>query len=211
MGKYLILLVVFSFLLLPSFVLAIDSVVSIPAGTTRRINLYLRWGDTVDGSITVSGGILHKGVDVWITDSNGNTILDLGTVTDHTRIRFSGGFVRGNYELVLYNPSWVSDKTVTFSYNIYTDPLMHYNYEIIIVIVAIVAIAAVVYLRRRAKRIRIEKSRKCPSCGQTVSISKTKCPYCGFDIALSTQCKYCNTFYDRSLTKCPNCGAKTEK
>jgi len=187
-----------------------EQTVSIPAGATRSIALQLSWGDTVKGAISVSGGILHPGVEVRVTDPSGNTILDLGTVTDQTSFEFSGGFIRGAHKLSFINPSWVSQKTVTLTYEIETNPLMRYNYEIILVAGLVVGVATFLLLYKRAKRKRLENLRVCPNCSQKVPIQKTTCPYCGFDITRSIRCGYCNAFYDRSLPKCPNCGAESK-
>jgi hypothetical protein len=160
--------------------------------------------------ISVSGGILHPGVDISVIDPLGNTILNMGRVTDTTQIEFSGGFIRGSYELRLVNPSWLSEKTVTITYDVEINPLMHYNYEIIAVVSIMFLVTISVLLYRRAERKKKEKIRICPYCGQKTSIENTMCTFCGFDISRSVKCKYCNTFYDRSLPKCPNCGAKKE-
>jgi predicted RNA-binding Zn-ribbon protein involved in translation (DUF1610 family) len=162
----------------------------------------------VRGTISVSGGIFHEGVDIKVTDPLGNTILNLGTVTGNTAFEFSGGFIRGNYELSIFNPSWISSKTVTITYDVETGSLIRYNYEIIGIISVAIIIPVSALLYRRAKRKRMEKLRTCPQCGQKVPIEKTACPHCGFDISRSIRCKYCNTLYDRSLEKCPSCGAK---
>lgn len=73
----------------------------------------------------------------------------------------------------------------------------------------------VIYRYKKSKaeeeKQRMEKLRVCPYCGQKVSIEKSICPLCGFDITRSVRCKYCDTFYDRSLQKCPSCGAKQAK
>jgi predicted RNA-binding Zn-ribbon protein involved in translation (DUF1610 family) len=60
---------------------------------------------------------------------------------------------------------------------------------------------------KREKR-KMEKTRVCPFCNQSVPIEETVCPHCGFDVTRSVRCKYCSGFYDRYLAKCPNCGAK---
>jgi len=164
----------------------------------------------VKGAISVSGGILHPGVEVKVTDPLGKTILNLGIVTGDASIEFSGGFIRGAYQLSLVNPSWISEKTVTLAYDIETNPLMHYNYEIILITVLVVLVVTSLLLYKRAKRKKLENLRVCPYCGQRVPIEKTTCPYCGFDIIRSIRCKYCNSFYDRSLPECPNCGAKNK-
>lgn len=140
--------------LLPTFVLTSshEETFSIPAGTTRTVPFHLSWGDTVKGMISVSGGLLHQGVDVTVTDPSDNTILNLGTVTGYTSIDFSGGFIRGTYNLHLTNPSWLSKKTVLLAYDIETNPLMHYNYEIIGIVSVVAAVIISVLLYKRHKK-----------------------------------------------------------
>jgi len=213
MLRHCILYFVFVLLFLfPHFVFGVSrtETISVPAGTTRTITFQLSWGDTVKGVISVSGGILHPGVDISVTDPLGNTILNMGRVTGTTQIEFSGGFIRGSYELRIVNPSWLSEKTVTITYDLEINPLMHYNYEIIAVVSIMFLVTVSVLLYKRAERKKKEKIRICPYCGQKTSIENTMCTFCGFDISRSVKCKYCNTFYDHSLPKCPNCGAKKE-
>jgi RNA polymerase subunit RPABC4/transcription elongation factor Spt4 len=68
-----------------------------------------------------------------------------------------------------------------------------------------------VYVYEKRKIEKEKKWRVCPNCNQKVSIEKSICPFCGFDVTQSVRCKYCNAFYNRSLQICPNCGAKQSK
>lgn len=140
--------------LLPTFVLVSshEETFSIPAGTTRTVPFHLSWGDSVKGMISVSGGFLHQGVEVTVTDTSDDTIVNLGTVTGDASLEFSGEFIRGTYNLHLTNPSWLSEKTVILAYDIETNPLMHYNYEIIIGIVSIVAVVIISFLLYKSRK-----------------------------------------------------------
>jgi predicted RNA-binding Zn-ribbon protein involved in translation (DUF1610 family) len=199
--------------LLPALVFAFSQTetISVPAGTTRTLTFQLSWGDIVKGTISVSGGILHQGVNIIVVGPQGESVLNMGTVTDNAPFEFTGGFIRGGYELRIENPSWLTSKTVTVNYDIETNFWTHYNYEIIEVAIAIVVIVVSILLYKWVRRRSRERYRVCPSCGKRVAIQKSVCPHCGFDIAKSVRCQYCSASYDRFLEKCPNCGAKNEQ
>jgi predicted RNA-binding Zn-ribbon protein involved in translation (DUF1610 family) len=116
----------------------------------------------------------------------------------------------GHYENIFF---WVlDDNHFVGSYNV--KRVASYVLPLNVVGIALIGLGVLALFisanRMLSEKHKAEMSRKCPQCGQAVSINKTTCPYCGFDVTKSVRCKHCNALYDSSLYKCPNCGAKRE-
>lgn len=87
----------------------------------------------------------------------------------------------------------------------YVTPL---NITSIIVVVIGLVVSAISLFQYLQEKHKVERSRKCPQCGQIVKKDNPICPYCGFDVTKSIRCKHCNAIYSSSLFICPVCGAK---
>jgi len=128
----------------------------------RILVVNLDKGDKFEGSLSISGG---GGDDIsfWVTDPQGNTILDLGRVIRGKAFQFEAS-ASGGYALHFDNSfSIISYKVVTLSYDIKKAiipgvPAEATGIFIGLIMVVIVLIAAIGYLvarfRKRAAQAR---------------------------------------------------------
>jgi hypothetical protein len=113
-------------------------------------------GDNFEGSLSISGG-WGNDINFWVTDPQGNTILNLGRVSGGTTFQFDAS-MSGGYTLHFDNTfSWFSSKIITLSYNIEVAiipgvPAGSTGIFIGLIIVVIVLIGVIGYLIIRFKK-----------------------------------------------------------
>jgi len=170
---------------LPTFVHA-QQTFTIPPLSSQSINLNLKQGDTVNGTISVTGGT-GTGVDFMVDDPNGNELLSYNYTT-YTNFEFSAP-ANGTYTLNFNNSfcSCVGGKNVTLNYSIndQTAKITQQNKtnaeppaatEILILIAAILSTAAVAILSnpKKTKQKNNQKTMHMQICQATTQISTTK-------------------------------------
>jgi hypothetical protein len=126
---------------------------TVPNLQTNVRTISLKEGDSVTGSITVSGGSGND-VNFYATDPNSNTILRLDRTTQ-TSFSFSAT-TTGTYTMIFDNTfSLISSKTVTLDYSVKSQVLgipQDTMLAVIGLIVAIlVAILLAAFLRRKRR------------------------------------------------------------
>ncbi len=176
------LVATFSFLLLSLIVLAYaDETFTVPPSwqTTRAVSL--KEGDSVTGSITVSGGSGND-INLYVTDPNGNTILRYNRAT-RTSFSFSASMT-GTYKMHFDNSfSIISSKSVTLDYSVKTSILGIPQDMFLRLVGAIVIIGIVVVLLGRHKIASREKPpsamKYCKHCGTQISQEALHCSNCG--------------------------------
>lgn len=155
MRKYifaLILVVVLSVILLCANASQVETLQVAPL-TERMLIFNLSEGDKFSGSLSISGGA-DNDIDFWITDPNGNTIVNLGRIRQGTTFEFTAQ-KSGAYTFHFGNSfSWFSSKTVSLSYDIERNPLHtpFLSIAIGLIIVAVVLLILILLYRRRAHR-----------------------------------------------------------
>lgn len=101
-------------------------------------NVNLSSGDSVTGSISVSGG-LGNGINFFVVDPNGNTIVNYDRTTS-TSFSFSAS-TAGNYKMTFDNSfSLLSSKSVTLDYSVHSANILSQNTILIIVSLVVVLI-----------------------------------------------------------------------
>lgn len=170
-------------------------------------------GDSLDLDITTSGQS-----EVVIRGQVVGEVFRVGG----TRYQYSYPISKGDvYQMEIRNMvghwedifTWVLDDN-HFSGSLYFRRTAFYVLPLTVLGFALIIIGGVaiplgvygILVEKRKARM----SRVCPQCRQTVSIERTVCPHCGFDITKSVRCKFCDALYDSSLIRCPNCGAKKQ-
>jgi RNA polymerase subunit RPABC4/transcription elongation factor Spt4 len=198
---------------------------TVRAGSSVPSAFHIPVDADVSGDITtVSGGNLD--IDFYVFDKNNydNWITNQANIRYVYIYRASSGAhfsfrtdKENDYYFVFNNPQLMfgSDRSITWSASYEYNPYIPYAVPLLLLLVIIgtAIVAGTYYADLRQKmhtQKKMEKLRACPNCNQQVSIEKTICPHCGFDISKSIRCHYCNTIYDRSRPKCPNCGAKNK-
>ena len=161
MNKPIFVLIVF-FLLWGSLTALVHAqqTFTIPPLSERTVKLNLNQGESVSGTVSVSGGT-GTGVDFMVNDPNGKELLSYN-YTSYTSFAFSAS-ITGTYILSFDNSfcSCVGGKTVTLNYSVNDKPVQvssqggsngGFPFVIIIILVmVVVAIAVVVILIRRPR------------------------------------------------------------
>jgi len=131
---------------------------TVPPGSKQAVNVNLNQGDSVNGTISVSGGT-GTGVDFTVTDPNGKELLSYN-YTSYTGFSFSAS-INGTYILGFDNSfcSCFGGKNVTLDYSVNDKPVQasiqdksngEFPTDIaLIVVIVIVAISAIIILMRR--------------------------------------------------------------
>jgi len=113
----------------------------------------LNSGQTFSGSLSITGG--GNGIDFWVTDPEGTTILGLGRVAQGRSFEFTAQ-KNGAYILHFDNSfSWFTAKTVTLTYEIGSPAVFGLDPFALIIILAVAAliiIGAVGYNQQRKRR-----------------------------------------------------------
>lgn len=129
--------------------------VQVDAGYVKTLVFNLDDGDKFSGSLSISGGSGND-IDFSVTNPQGNTIVNLGRVSQGTTFQFTAQG-SGAYTLKFDNGfSIFSSKTVSLSYDVQgevipgltTDSLMW----IILIVVVIVVLALIIYALTRRSR-----------------------------------------------------------
>jgi hypothetical protein len=129
--------------------------------TERMLIFNLSEGDKFSGSLSISGGA-NNDIDFWITDPNGNTIVNLGRISQGTTFEFTAQ-KSGAYTFHFGNSfSLFSSKTVSLSYDIQfalpINPLLLITIGLIIVgLVLIILVVLVLLYRRKTQQKMKEK------------------------------------------------------
>ena len=161
-NKPIFVLIVFLLLLasLTVVVHAQQQTFTVPPLSEKTVNVNLNQGDSVNGTVSVSGGT-GTGVDFMVSDPNGKELLSYN-YTSYTSFSFSAS-ITGTYILSFDNSfcSCVGGKTVTLNYSVNDKPVQvssqggsngGFPFVIIIILVmVVVAIAVVVILIRRPR------------------------------------------------------------
>ena len=127
--------------------------------TKRMLIFDLDKGDKFSGSLAISGGA-NNDINFWITDPHGNTIVDLGRISQGTTFEFTTQ-ESGAYTFHFDNTfSLISSKTVNLSYDISRRALLDIVWALIIIGVLFIAIAIIigVLLHRRKTRTILKPS-----------------------------------------------------
>jgi len=199
--------------------------IPVKAGSSVPRAFHIPADADVSGEITtVSGGNLDidfyvfdkNNYDNWITNQANNRYVYIYRAGSGSHFSFRTD-KEDDYYFVFSNPQLLfgSDRSITWSASYEYNPYAPYAVPLLVLLVLVgTALVTGTYYAEQRQKIRaqqkMEKLRTCPNCNEKVSIEKTICPHCGFDISKSIRCHYCNTIYDRSLPKCPNCGAKNK-
>lgn len=207
-------LLLFSFL---SLVKADTQTFTVPNLGSQVMSLNLTQGDSVSGSISVSGGSGND-VNIQITDPNGNS---LGSYDRTTYESFSfTASISGTYELTFDNSfSLLSSKSVTVDYTVQTPtpaPLLGGGNgsgnmaEIgIIALIAVIILVMIVVAIGASRRNKTHTSQtsplqssvytpKPPAPSSEASLTKTQTGFCPF----------CGTSVEQNTSFCRNCGKK---
>jgi len=119
--------------------------------TTKTLTFNLSEGDIFSGSLAISGGA-NNDINFWITDPQGNTILNLGRISQGTSFEFTAKN-SGAYTLHFDNSfSIFSAKQVSLSYDIKHSFINNFILLIILGIISICVIIAVLMLILHRKK-----------------------------------------------------------
>lgn len=132
--------------------------------TKKMLIVNLDEGEKFSGSLTISGGA-NNDIDFWITNPNGNTILNLGRVSQGTTFEFTAQ-ESGAYTFHFDNGfSLFSTKTVILSYDVSRNLTSLLNPFLLIGtgVVIMVAIIGVVLLYRRKTQTISKTNQPTPS------------------------------------------------
>jgi len=163
MCKYVFLkAIVFLFLTIPILCVSATQIetLQIDPLTKRMLIFNLSEGDKFSGSLSISGGT-NNDIDFWITDPNGNTIINLGRISQGTTFEFTAQ-KSGAYTFHFDNSfSLISSKTVSLSYDIQfaspINPLLLITIGLIIVGVVLTILVVLLYRRKTQQKMK-EKS-----------------------------------------------------
>ena len=155
-----VLIVLFLLLFSSTVFVHAQQTFTVPPLSERTVKLNLNQGNSVSGTISVSGGT-GTGVDFMVSDPNGKELLSYN-YTSYTNFAFSAS-ITGTYVLSFDNSfcSCAGGKTVSLDYSVSDKPVQvssqggsNGGFPIVIVLVlviVIVAIAAVVISMRRPR------------------------------------------------------------
>jgi hypothetical protein len=123
--------------------------------TKRMLIFNLAEADKFSGSLSISGGA-NNDIDFWITDPNGNTIVNLGRISQGTTFEFTAQ-KSGAYTFHFDNSfSLISSKTVSLSYDIRSaspiNPFLLIIIGIIIVVVVLIILVVLLYRRKTQQK-----------------------------------------------------------
>ncbi len=142
-----------------SVVSANSQTFTVPAGSSEQVSLNLNGGDSVTGTISVSGGSGND-VNFKITDSNGNIISSQDRITS-TSFSFTAS-TSGTYKLSFDNSfSVFSSKSVSLDYSVQS-PLLGGGSSggfvslllivaLVAIVIAVVVVVIVVVVRKTVK------------------------------------------------------------
>ena len=151
-------------------------------GNVNGPTVYLFYGSIVDLDVSISGA--NKDVFFYITDSEGDRILDAGTIYDGYHLEWEAPTI-GSFRFHFSNTmSWVSHKYVTWSYTV-----SHYKGLFLILAIGLLILGIGQMFREERVIPRIKGF-----------LFKEPEP-------TEVECEYCGTIYSKTLHKCPTCGA----
>ena len=174
---------------------------SVPAGYVSTLTLNLQKGQTLSGSLSISGGSGND-VDFHVTNPQGSTIIDRGRVSGGTSFSFTADS-DGAYTLHFDNSfSLFSSKEVRTTYDVsspYVPNIGGTDLSVILLIVGIISVALIVIVAMvlvlRSKGSVTHKPVLQSSLAQKQAFSQKYC----------TQCGAAN---EASALFCKNCGKK---
>jgi len=160
MCKYVFLkAIVFLFLTIPILCVSAIKVetLQIDPLTGRMLIFNLSEGDKFSGSLSISGGA-NNDIDFWITDPNGNTIVNLGRISQGTTFEFTAQ-KSGAYTFHFDNGfSLFSSKTVSLSYDIQfaspINPFLLTTIGLIIVVVVLIILVVLLFYRKTQQKMK---------------------------------------------------------
>ena len=134
--------------------------------TKRMLIFDLDKGDKISGSLSISGGA-NDDIDFWITNPDGNTIVNLGRISQGTSFEFTAQ-ESGAYTFHFDNTfSWFSSKTVSLSYDISIPAPLDIGWTLIIIgvllIASVIIIGLGVLVYRRKKQFISKPSQPMPT------------------------------------------------
>lgn len=118
---------------------------------TRKVELQA--GETITGTVRSSGAGQNDGINFYITESNGNTILRYDNKSDMS-FSFTASMT-GNYTLHFDNTRSMIPKGITLNYSTefrifgISPNLFNAILAVVIIVVAIIIVAVILVLRRR--------------------------------------------------------------
>jgi len=123
--------------------------------TKRMLIFNLAEGDKFSGSLSISGGA-NNDIDFWITDPYGNTIVNLGRISQGTTFEFTTQ-KSGAYTFHFDNSfSLISSKTVSLSYDIQfaspINPFLLTTIALIIIVVVLIILVVSLYRRKMQQK-----------------------------------------------------------
>lgn len=177
-------------------------------------------GDSIKIQVTVTSGG-NRDIDFSINDGS-TTYVSYSRATTINKDWIVPS--TSNYNFVYDNSfSWITSKDVSVQVTKYWTeigyrdvttytPLLPLPVVYAGILLAVLGGLLVVYtlITSINKKHELKNNRVCSQCNQTVSIDRSICPYCGFDVTKSTRCKHCNSLYSSSEYRCPHCGAKRQ-
>jgi len=174
---------------------------------------YAKAGDRLHIDVTVSGGSAKLRVD----KQTGGTVFEevQGVLLKYEiPIPSDEGYIVYIWTRAYPFPSNYVNLTGTITLKRVSNNFYPIGYIVVGLIgfgTVLVVASLISYIQERKRLEQEKKLRMCPYCHRKVSVEKQVCPFCGFDVVRSVECKYCDAFFDRNLPKCPNCGAKKAK
>jgi hypothetical protein len=127
-----------------------------PQSKYSLVLFHLSNGQKVTGSLTIDGGSGND-IDFSITNSTGNTILNLGRVSEEVQFEFTAD-QDDTYTLHFDNSfSLENSKTVTLKYEISSpfDPSLLF----IIVLIVVIVLVSILIIRKKLKKRKITQKR----------------------------------------------------
>jgi hypothetical protein len=122
----------------------------VASGDQDVFSFNLREGMSVEGSLSISGGI-GDGVYFWITDPENNIVIDFGQVSQGTEFEF---FVdqNGEYSLHFDNSFSTSPKNVVVTYEVFISGLNQTQLLLLaFLVIAIIVIGIIIILKKGRK------------------------------------------------------------
>jgi hypothetical protein len=121
---------------------------TVPNFSIHTVTIDLNQGDTVTGSVSVSGGSGND-INLIIQDSDGNIVATYSHITSSS-FSFTAS-QKGTYKLVFDNTfSLLTSKSVTVDYSV-NSPSNNIIIAVVAVILIVVVIAAIVIVKKRSK------------------------------------------------------------
>jgi hypothetical protein len=125
--------------------------------TKRMLIFNLSEGDRFSGSLSISGGT-NNDINFWITDPNGNIIVNLGRISQGTTFEFTAK-KSGAYTFHFDNSfSLFSSKTVSLSYDIQfaspINPFLLITIGLFIVVVVLIILVVLLYYRKTQQKMK---------------------------------------------------------